>query len=460
MYSFEIIVQTLARAGGGGSGGDGDGASTLLALVGYVPSYYLGKLVKKLLPRRAELIVSASFAVFFSIILLIVGMFGGLLGFYITLVIVVGIWAGWAAAFFGLWDKLSEKNKAAKNTITAAAATDAIWNETQMLDYARQTFLRYQADWSQFAQQSIDSYTTPAFARRTRLLLATLGELGRRNEMSNVVIEKAMIIEAQDNSDDSQDSYLVAFQAKADDKLLDKAGNVLFQDNRPFVEYWRFMRDGTTWRLGEIIQNSQDLSAENQSLRSFAESNSMVYSLDIGWLLLPTNGILIKRGELGVSDINNHVVGTYQGHLVQFYTFSPTPNMSGGENPSWLVMQATLPKSYGGIIIQRRRKLLSNTTDYTRPSKEYTKYQFEWPDFNDRYEVQSTDADRLATFELLNPGFMAYLYDNDPGIGIEVVDNVLYLFKPIGNSVITNVDTAAYHQMLTISLKAFKELQL
>jgi hypothetical protein len=55
---------------------------------------------------------------------------------------------------------------------------------------------------------------------------------------------------------------------------------------------------------------------------------------------------------------------------------------------------------------------------------------------------------------------MAYLYDNDPGIGIEVADNTLYLFKYLGSTTTTTVDPLQYNTMLTIALKAFKELQL
>nr|MBP7775385.1 DUF3137 domain-containing protein [Candidatus Saccharimonas sp.] len=87
--------------------------------------------------------------------------------------------------------------------------------------------------------------------------------------------------------------------------------------------------------------------------------------------------------------------------------------------------------------------------------KGYTKYEFEWPDFNKRYDVYATDADRLATFELLNPGFMAYLYDTDGNICIEVTDNIIYLYK--NQKAATSAD---YQLMVTLMQKAYKELQL
>lgn len=184
----------------------------------------------------------------------------------------------------------------------------------------------------------------------------------------------------------------------------------------------------------------------------------MFYSLDMGWLLLPSKGLLMSRGRFGTSDINNHVVGTYNNRLVQLYTYTPIPLSKNSMN--WLVLQVTLPKSYGGIIAQRNRKVFSSTSVYQKTPKEYKKYEFEWNDFNKRYSVHATDADRLAAFELINPGFMAYLYDNDPNVSIEVADNVLYLYRYLGARTTATVNTGEYETMLTIALKAFKELQL
>ena len=458
-HSF-FFLDLFGRGGGGGSGGSsGGGGGEVIALIGYFPSYYLGKLIKKLLPRKAELIVSASFAAAFSIILLILGIAGGSFGILFMVLVVGGIWAGWGAAFFGVWDRLKKRSQKAEKVIAAAGARDPIWNESSMLAYARQTFLQYQYDWSTLNAMHTISYMTPAFARHSTLLLAVLNELERKNIMANVQIRHSIIVDAYAAPDASQGSFTVAFEASALDQLVDKDGKVLFSDTRPFIEYWQFIRSGSTWLLDSITQQTQDLSMANASIKQFAQANNMFYSLDMGWLFLPTRGALMARGKMGVSDINNHVVGTYNERLVQLYTFTPAPNTNNGSPLSWLVLQLTLPKSYGGIIVQPD-KTFFKSTQYQNPPKGYKKYEFEWPDFNKRYDVHATDADRLAAFELLNPGFMAYLYDNDPGIGIEVADNTLYLFKYLGSTTTTTVDPLQYNTMLTIALKAFKELRL
>ncbi len=458
MVDLFTFLELYARTGGGGSGGD-SGGGEVIALIGYFPSYYLGKLVKKLLPRKAELLVSGAFALFASVVLLLIGFVGGFFGTYLMITIVIGIWAGWAAAFFSVWDRLAKRSKAAKSIITQAGSIDSAWNEDALIQHAQHTFLQYQYDWSTGNRESIKTYTSPWFHHHSALMLDALTELGRTNIMADVQIKQCMIVDAYDDQNDDNDTYTVAFEASANDQLVSNDGVLLFADKKPFIEYWKFIRSEKTWLLSSITQHTQDLSAANQSIQNFAHTNHMAYSLDMGWLFLPARGLLATRGSMGKSDINNHVIGRYNERLLQLYTFTPVPIAGRGGSPSWLVMQITLPKSYGGIIVQPNKKVKLGQT-HIRPTKSYKKYTFEWPDFNKRYLVHATDADRLATFELINPGFMAYLYDNDPGIGIEVADNVLYLFKPLGNTTTTSVDPLQYIAMLTVAFKAFKELRL
>jgi hypothetical protein len=74
--------------------------------------------------------------------------------------------------------------------------------------------------------------------------------------------------------------------------------------------------------------------------------------------------------------------------------------------------------------------------------------------------VYATSPDQLATFELINPGFMAALYDSGLNMSIEVVDNVLYLYRYMGILSVAETSTDSYRTMLAIGLKAFKELRM
>jgi hypothetical protein len=448
---YTILLEQFARGGGGGSGGgSGGGGSSILFLIGYFPVYFLGKVLKKLFPRKLELVISAGMVAVAMVVLLVVGSADAGLEF-IFFIIFVGMWSGWGAAFFGLWDKLQKRSKKADALLKSAHEADSIWNKEQLLNFANDAFLRYQRDWSSFNMEQIQHYTTNKFAQKNSLLLRALQELGRVNTMTDVVISNALIIEVVDEPGVDQDSFTVAYEASAEDALVQAAsGEILFSDTSTFTEYWTFVRSDNSWLIDRIEQATGDQLQKQYSLENFAQINGMHYSLDMGWLLLPRRGVLFKKGSFGSSDINNHVVGVYNTHLFQIYTYT---SIIDNQSPLYLIAQMNLPKNYGGILIKRKSSLLKRL--FSRAPKGYQKFRFEWPDFTKRYQVYATDADRLALFELLNPAFMAHLYDTDTKVNIEVVDNIVYLYKQTTSS--TEHD---YNVMLDILNRSFKELKL
>ena len=455
MYEIAAIVEFFARGGGGGSGGGGGGGGEALALIGYFPSYYLGKLVKKLLPRKAELVVSGIFATLSSTLIMLTGVFSGSFAVgYICTCIAIGIWAGWAAAFFGAWERVKKQAKKTKKLLTAAAASDAAWNEAQLIEHARKVFLQYQADWSNMNAQNIATYATPRFTQDSALQLAALQQMYRQNTLSNTVIQGADIIDIHDDSSNNNDSFTIAFNASMTDQLIDmRTQQPLFTDNLAFIEYWTFRRHDNTWLLESINQSTENRLSTFSSLAQFAAENNFMYRLDMGWLFLPAGGSLMARGAFGKSDVNNYCAGMWGQQLVQLYTYIPVPAEDSSAN--FLIAQLTVPKSYSGIIVRPKSSLLSKAFGTNHLPKDYEKYQLEWPDFNNRYEVYALRQDSLATFELLNPGFMAYLYDTDPNVTLEVADNVIYLYKQT-----KNVSASDYQTMMTLLQKAHKELQL
>ena len=115
-----------------------------------------------------------------------------------------------------------------------------------------------------------------------------------------------------------------------------------------------------------------------------------------------------------------------------------------------MVGQINLPKSYGGILVERRGKLLSRL----KAPRGYNKVSLEWGDFNKRYQVYATDKNQVTSFELLNPSFMAWLYDQDIKVNIEVVDNVVYLYAKL------SANEQRYESMLEILKRSHKELKM
>lgn len=442
MMDMLYMLELFARSGGGGSSSDGGGGD-VLALIGYFPSYYLAKLTKKLLPRPTALIVTIATGVIASILLFIFA------GFNIfTILIAAGVWAGWYTCMFSLWDKMKKHFKKADEDLAKAG-----WDETALKQIAMQTFMRYQDDWSRRDASRFGEYMTPYYAGHASLMVRILAEMNRQSMMNGTQVLKIDTSSVNDQADDANDMFTMMIEAQAQDVLYDlMTQEQLFVDNKPFVEEWIFQRQGTTWALAGIRQATANMGAYEQDMSNFASANNMYYNLDMGWLFLPRRGELFKTGGFGKSDINNHVVGLYNNLLVQLYTYRDLP-AGNDQSKNYLVGQVNVPKQYGGIIIRRKKGMFGSIGNLFAP-KGYVKYTFEWPDFNDRYTVYATDADRLATFELLNPGFMAFVYDNHPDINIEVVDNIIYFYiEKIGSR-------DDYNSLLQLLAKAFKELQL
>lgn len=456
---------SYSSSGSSGSGGELDPTATAVFIFGVlstITSYHLIGLTRRFSSGPKKTVTNLTILASLSVLLLILSGTAHLFPVVAAAVGVVGLWFG---GLLGISNKTSfnifrtkKARTRAQSVIAAAQQTDARWNEQALIEHAKQVFTRYQADWSAFNLEGIITYTAPDYAKRAALLLQALRQLGRTNRVKDPAVLQATIIDASDDkSTENRDSYSVLFDATATDELIDEDGTILYSSTPRFSEMWSFVRNGDTWVLSGITPGTTSISMGNNSLVRLAAAKNMYYSLDMGWLLIPKRSVVMGNGVFGKSDINNHLIGSYNDHLYQLYIYNATPVEPLA--PGVLIMQLSLPKSYGGIIVQRKQKFIAVSNNYVRPPKNYTKYTYGWNEFDDRYDVQATDAAQLASFELINPSFMAFLYDNDPGVGIEVVDSTMYVFKHLPTQY-AEVDTASYEVMFAIAERAFKELRL
>lgn len=436
-------LELIARGGGGGSGGGGDGGAGGIALLGYLPCHFTSSLCAKHISTPAAYIAGSILGL--AILIGSFAIFWPLFPFE-AIAIPVGAAIGVVTGSQNVFGKIRAAVQKTKAKVTAAASADSAWQESALQQTITNTFTRYQKDWSDFNLNNIREYTTPKYFQHVSLMLAALHAMGRQNAVDDVRVESQFIADIQDNADNTKDRFTAVITARANDKLVDtKQQKVLYTDNSRFTEYWHFIRDDHTWRLDGIEQATADPEQLHGAIYRFAAQSNMFFSLDWGWLLLPQRGILFNQARFKTSDINNHVIGQWNGILVQLYTY----RLAAYNNnyPTYQIAQITLPKSYGGIII-RRKKL------FNIPPRGYQKITFEWPDFNDRYVVFATDMDKVTSFELLNPKFMADLYDKQLKVDIEVVDNVVYLYSKL------SANETKYPEMMAILQQAFRELKL
>jgi hypothetical protein len=442
MFAIEVM-SLLARAGGGGSSSSGgSGGGGIFALPAVVAAGVAGFVRSKTGSKAAGVAVGMAAGTAVSLLYL----WGGKFAFIVAMISTV------IGAFGGAWaDKLGRFRKgsaAAQRSVQQAAASDAAWSPERLIEYAASIFGKFQRDWQQMDVASIRAYTTQRYANHISLMLYALQQMGRANRISNIRIKEVIITSAHDDANDQQDRVSFGILAQANDQLIDTAsGDVLTATTEEFGEQWNFVRHENTWLLDSIDQATEEESMLVRSLRQFAADNRMYFSPDWGNLLLPTRGQLFKAGFKN-ADINNHIIGFWTGDLlVQLYTYRTKEDESGDQ---YVVGQINLPKSYGGILVERRGKLLSRL----KAPRGYNKVSLEWGDFNKRYQVYATDENQVTSFELLNPSFMAWLYDQDIKVNIEVVDDVVYLYAKL------SANEQRYEAMLEILKRSHKELKM
>lgn len=446
-----VALELFARAGGGGSGGGGSSGGggdgiVFLALVGYVPTHGLGAFLRRKLPSESGAasllahVITWPLSIIWAIACF--AMFGS--GFFGSIV-ALGAIIGAPAGLFNWFSEVLKQSADVKRRLKRAAANDLMWDETQLVDFAKQTFMRYQYDWSRQDTESMKQYMTEDYHYHASLFIYTLQLMQRTNTVEDIVIDEAVVVQVHDDQNDANDRVTIGITARAKDTLINTAANTaIFTDSNSFTEYWTFARSGSTWLLADIGQATADMAAYNNELAAFAAQNNYCYSVDMGWLFIPERGQLFGQAKFGVSDINNHAVGLYkESLLVQLYTYAAF----NGARPR-VIAQVNVLKTYGNIIVHRKRSSSINTRGLER-------IETEWIQFNQQYEVYASNAEQATSFELLNPTYMEQLAALPFAVTIEVVDNVIYLYTDERGT-----DVATYGIMLDLVHKAFKELRL
>jgi hypothetical protein len=347
---------------------------------------------------------------------------------------------------------LKAKRARIKAEIDAAATSDAVWNQTEMVEYAKGIFLQHQKDWTSFDIASMKQYMTVEYLYHTQLMLAALQQMNRQNQVNNIVINSAEIVEVDDEKDNAKDKFDITITATVQDVIFDTMLNqVLHQQQLIATQTYHFVRSGKKWLISHLTQATASQLTYQARLESFAKANKFCYSQDWGWLLLPKRGQLFGTGKFGTSDINNHIIGMYKGVLIQLYTYIPLP----GATKSYIIAQTAVPKTYGNIVVRRKK------TTIQLGIKGLSRLKTEWEDFNKKYDIYASDAEQATSFELLNPKFMEQLEALPFEVSIEVVDNVVYLYanESDGASINTATDSR-YVMMLEVLKAAFKEMRM
>ncbi|MBC7764547.1 DUF3137 domain-containing protein [Microbacteriaceae bacterium] len=434
----------FARSGGGGSGG-GDSGGGIEILFGYLPMHFLGAGLRKTFKLGPAAVIAASITgwiVALAYSAFLVSIFHGI-GFFVGIFALVGMGAG-----LYNWFAKIKQSPLVKKSLQHAASQDSAWDEAKLTQHATFVFMAYQQAWSKGDTTAMQTFMTPSYHQHASLLVYTLQLMKRQNIVDTPQITAMAIQHLHDGVNNDEDTFTIAIEAKANDKLIDiSSSRILFTDASTFVEHWTFVRSGDTWLLDNISQVTASQLSRNAQLESWASSLGYYYSQDMGWLFIPERGQLFDGAKFGTSDINNHIVGLYNNQLlVQIYSYVKNPAQNG---KSYVIAQVNVPRNYGNIVVRRKKAL------QLFGIKGLERVETEWTKFNQKYEVFATNYEQATSFELLNPTYMEQLEALPFEVNIDVVDNVVYLFTDERG---TSLET--YTTMLDLINKAFKEMRL
>ena len=160
--------------------------------------------------------------------------------------------------------------------------TDKLWNRQQMLERARQVFLRVH-----LAEDSTDPAEAPVsdlFPEPASALQEQIRERqasGVTVEYRNLCVRKAELILVRNFSDRAKDEFTVRISAHAQ-KIVRKGDRVLSEQPyvTPFEEYWTFGRLDEQWKLKEVLPPARGeklIAAENVDEDSSPEQLKWYY---------------------------------------------------------------------------------------------------------------------------------------------------------------------------------------
>lgn len=333
------------------------------------------------------------------------------------------------------------KKEKKKKELGRASYTD---NDRKQLNQANNIFVQYQMDWTKLDCENMKNYMTDEYYQHACLMLEAITSMYRQNLVSDLKVKEVDF----ENYKNVSPRKNIHFEFAGRDMLYDIEKNEYIVNS--YVtnanETWQFVEDENgNLLLDKIIQPTRSSAHTVAALNKFADSNKLFYSQDWGRYAMPNRGMIFNGASFTMADINNHIVGKWGDVLIQLYTFAKIVS-----NPSkyYLVGQLTVPKKYTGIIVRNK-----NAKKLKIP-KGYDKYELEWEDFNRHFELYATDPDKIASFELLNPKFMANLYDHGIECSLEVIEDKIYIFANI-----RRCGEKEYGSMLDILTEAHRELK-
>ncbi|MFN3429221.1 MAG: Tim44 domain-containing protein [Candidatus Sericytochromatia bacterium] len=140
------------------------------------------------------------------------------------------------------------------------AEHDPAWEEANLLEQARESYMAVQHAWVRRDQDLAKSEMTPELYARHKAQTDAMIARGEVAVLQHLEITGCRLVHASDYQDDSRDEAWIKISARAFDYLMSEhTGRVLKgrkDEVSVFSEIWKFRRDGANWVAAEIVPNA------------------------------------------------------------------------------------------------------------------------------------------------------------------------------------------------------------
>ncbi len=210
-----FITPVQARAGGGGSGGSGGSSSGNHNY--YHASHSNGS--------------STPFA-------------------YIGIVLFAG------ATYFIKRSRIFSMNRKARKYLKEAKEKDEFWDKKNLLTMVEESYFQIQEAWSNQDMIILEKYLTPELYEQWNMKLSWQQYRNEKNILTKIRLISHYIVDINDDEDDTKDYFWIAIEGKIKDKII-RDDEIVEMNNNTFIEYWKFIRDGSNILLDEIRQEDE-----------------------------------------------------------------------------------------------------------------------------------------------------------------------------------------------------------
>ena len=175
--------------------------------------------------------------------------------------------------------RVARKTKKVGEVLKQLALKDRKWDEKNLEKTTGETFLDIQKNWCGQDLNKLRKSLTPALYGEWEDKIKFYQQIGQRNHMDQLTVNRIQVVEVKNFKDHGKDSFTACIDAGAVDYFTDDKGDFFSSDNnsplktrdglrfQKFREFWTFIHQGSQgWILNRVDQEGEWADSVNEAV--------------------------------------------------------------------------------------------------------------------------------------------------------------------------------------------------